>query len=288
MKVQLVVAAILGLGFGGCGVTLKDKSKEQVLEAGASELIVESDSVYELKLETNSLYQQIVKYDRLVLKSGASFVTQGSNVTLEINELVSEDGTIATFKEGSVAAVGAAGRHGGKIEILVGRATGKLHVELRGENGGAGAPGKAPDSNLRGAAGYPGDKPYGVNEEGGYQRFVDGTVGDVGGPGQTGYPGQSGFAGGNSGSAVVQIAEGSNFAIEFAKFAGLGGAPGAGGAGGEGGDGGLGGYMANGKERMPNGARGPQGAQGPAGQTGAQGTLEPACLKSTAGTLNCQ
>lgn len=276
MKVQLLVVT-LGLGFCGCGVTLKDK-KESVKPE--TEFVVEES--YTLPLQRNMMYQQVVEYDRLILKKGARFQTEGANVRIDIKELVSEDAVIATFSPDTTAEKRKSGRAGGHLELHVGKATGNLTVELRGENGGDGEAGAEPVASMKGAQGAPGMDWIGGF---GYSSVI--YIPSAGNPGAQGFQGESGFPGGNSGSADIQISDDSELSLSVARIPGRGGAGGSGGAGGEGGEGGIGGQRGD-LNRFPNGAMGPQGSQGPVGTVGATGLAERVCIRPKSGALNCQ
>lgn len=277
MNMKIFAIAMLCFALGACAVKLEEKDAASD-PIPFNELVVEES--YHLPLQRNLLHQQVLQYDRLFLKRGARFITNGANIRLEIKELISEDALITTFEPDVVAKARTAGRHGGHLEIHIGKATGKLKIELRGEKGGEGAPGKSPDITLKGPPGNEGPS-FSFLTGGG------GLAGSPGGRGAPGFPGENGFSGGNSGSAYIKINDDKDFVLELSRLPGAGGSPGAGGQGGSGGDGGLGGLGIN-LMRHATGASGPQGPQGPSGAIGTIGLFERLCLQPKSGALVCE
>lgn len=77
-------------------------------------------------------------YRVLFTKSGV-LTTNGFNVVLHAQRIEADQGVIRTFAPQQIAAAGANGRSGGEIRIFAIEAHGALALEMRGENGGAGA-----------------------------------------------------------------------------------------------------------------------------------------------------
>lgn len=274
-----------------CGLEVRDKNSD-VASLSIKELIVESE--FKLPMPKERGQKSIFQYDRIVLGRGSFITTGGQDVRLEIGELVSDQGTIQTFAEGQKAEIARDGRSGGKIELVVGRASGKLHLELRGEDGGNGVNGKDPDESLRGTKGYPGANAIysGSYDTGGHNLQSPAQNGGRGGPGLPGFPGGNGGRGGNSGSASIKILEASEFDLSVQKIPGLGGVNGVGGKGGPGGFGGDPGkdLLAQGASRPIYTSPGPQGAEGPAGpngNAGAGGEVEKLCQQFGVTLMEC-
>jgi hypothetical protein len=123
---NLLVAFALALS--ACGVELRDKNKSET--QNIPELVVENE--YSLAVPLIQSQQTFLRFGRLVLKPGAKFLTQGTNVHIEVDELISDDGTIASFKELQIAPPQTPGRDGGHLELIVRRASGHLTLAMRG------------------------------------------------------------------------------------------------------------------------------------------------------------
>ncbi len=284
-----ILLVIVTLVVTACSLEVRDKKSDG---AGASikELVVENE--FKLPSPRERGQKSVLQYDRIVLARGAFITTGGQDVRIEIGELVSDQGTIQTFAEGQKAEIGRDGRSGGKIELIVGRASGKLHLELRGEEGGDGANGKDPDESLRGTKGYSGaNASYSGSFEYGHTLQSPAKDGGRGGPGLPGFPGGNGGRGGNTGIASIKILEAGEFDLVAQKLPGFGGAKGIGGKGGPGGFGGDPGKdtLAQGSARV-YASPGPQGADGPAGSSGNAGTngdVEKLCLEFGVALMEC-
>lgn len=280
---------MVGLGLCGCGVTLKDKNTTEEVEL--KELIVEKE--YSLPVPLAQSQQQVLRIEKLVLKPGAQFITQGLNLKLEITELVSENATIRSFKVDQTAQDFTTGRSGGQLELSVGRVVGTLSVEMRGERGGRGRPGPAADASLKGPTGVHGMDTVWTSSSrgsGSLTLIISGTDGAPGGSGAPGFPGLAGMRGGDSGRAYLKIADSSDANIQIDNIAGLGGDGGNGGPGGEGGEGGEAGGC-QGPVSCPiqsPGPRGAQGPQGPQGPIGPSGLSENHCIESDTKSLTCE
>lgn len=234
---------------------------------------------------------------RIFLNEGVVARTNGEEVTIDVNEIVSRNGVIETFAEGTTAAAGQNGRSGGRIYIKTKKGRGNLTILARGENGGAGFQGPTGGS---GAGGGPGRNGVADSEsicrqplstlrppsEGGrcYQNWycsVETGDGASGGQGLPGGPGESGRSGGDSALIVVEVSDPSGFEINPVSLPGAGGAGGSGGRGGPGGPGGPpGAGDPRGKCRIAS--TGPQGGSGPlgaAGPIGISGIKQPICTR---------
>lgn len=213
----------------------------------------------------------------MVFNEGAILYTLGHRVRLHVDRLIAAQGRIHTFPAGTKAPLNVPGRSGGHLFLNVGKAEeGRLYIEMRGENGGDGLAGPAPDASLKGTDGR---NSIQARCSGG--KIPKNQVGGDGGPGKKGYPGGDGASGGSSGTLEIKIQSGDLFAYQFYKYPGVGGRGGAGGRGGEGGKPGrtsradpFGPYCV--PEVYPV-----RGAEGEAGATGAQGKTgnsDPACV----------
>jgi len=272
-----------------CSVELKDKnSKDNSTEL--NELIVEKQ--FSLPVPRILSQQIALHYDRLVLKSGAQFITQGLNLRLEIDELISDNGVIQTFPDDQRAPVGQEGRSGGHLELVVGHATGKFNVKMLGEQGGEGIPGKDPDESLRGPKGPNGNNVIICNVGGNITGIFickQPSSGGAGGQGLPGFPGGIGFKGGDSGTALIKIASTDDgFELHTERKSGAGGIGGLGGAGGLGGFGGDPGDKKWLNVIVTTGPQGPQGPRGPTGNKGLDGYQEKICKEIADEPATCE
>ncbi|MFN7824128.1 MAG: hypothetical protein ACK5P6_02070, partial [Pseudobdellovibrionaceae bacterium] len=69
-------------------------------------------------------------------------ITQGHEVSIITNELISDRGFIETFPKDSTASIGENGKAAGNLNIQANLATGTLHIITRGQPGGDGSPAK--------------------------------------------------------------------------------------------------------------------------------------------------
>lgn len=294
MKHKICILILMCLQTG-CAVELRDRDqREQPDEQPVTELRVENE--YALPIPLVQSEQTVLRYDRLVIGRNAQFITQGLNVKIEIKELISDGGTIRTFKSDQIAAVGTNGRGGGNLELVIGKARGDLQIVMQGEHGGKGVDGAAPDESLRGPRGMRGrDARYFTSMEG--RVFLNSRAhnGLPGGQGLPGFPGGNGFKGGDSGKVSIKVADGEDFQFTYGKSRGRGGPGGVGGAGGPGGYGGEPGIETPPGYNGPPvrayavvGPLGPQGPQGPTGQVGINGYEEKICIQKDSEELRCE
>jgi hypothetical protein len=187
-----------------------------------------------LELSTDTIWSQ---YDgRIYFTSQALITTNGHSFLIETGSLISDLGTIRSHPAGSAALQGSQGLTGGSARIQARTASGKLTIEMRGQNGGLGPPGKD------------------------WERFGDGPQAP-GGPingmaqGEVGKRGGDGYRGGNSGNFEIKLKEAHSLTI-FRTI--------------ETGTGGLGGKGGKGSPRLEalNLLEGPQGEEGRPGPNG--------------------
>jgi hypothetical protein len=250
---------------------------------------------------------------RLIIPKGSKIVTNGTDIDITVEQIISDGGVIETFPEGQAALLNTPGRAGGKVGIHARTGIGTLYVVARGENGGAStAAGSQGGPGVPGLPGNNGNCGFQQNDAvcGASQSEYDNIVNKCkdnnlfsppfckilsmfycktqpgnGGQGSQGYPGGQGgigFYGGDSGNIMVEIADPTNIQIVPTSIAGLGGPGGPGGPGGVGGNGGIPGVADH--LHICAGAAGPgaQGPAGPAGHTGpngASGIKGAVCLK---------
>ena len=217
--------------------------------------------------------------------------TNGFDVEIQTNELISKKGIVETFPEGLKAAINVDGRSGGNLIVNAASAHGSLKVYMRGEHGGDGAKGPAfPD---RAASGTPAGAGFYFCEcvgrtcnliQSAPEKTIQGrscyceSTGSDAGNGANGVQGRKGLParkGGNSGNLKINIKDGSGFLIESFKSIGLAGQPG------EGGDGQLGGLGGTTSGVKCAGKPGGGGATGPKGESGdwsQDGELQTICL----------
>jgi hypothetical protein len=200
---------------------------------------------------------------------GGAIVTNGSDLTIEVNNLIADSGTLKSFLNPETPLPGAPGASGGRIRLIVhGNISGRLVVDLRGQRG---ADGQAGQNGAKGPKGAPGDNA----SSGTFDCSRGAGRGRDGGMGVAGGNGADGLAGGNGGVLVVSARD-----LRVAKdvigspdvrggAGGTGGAAGIGGPGGDGGDGGGPRGWCQGSG--PSGSTGPKGPDGRAGGPGPRG-----------------
>jgi hypothetical protein len=250
---------------------------------------------------------------RFIISKGSKITTNGKDIDISVDQIISDGGVIETFPEGQTAQAGTSGRPGGKVAIHAKTGSGVLYVTARGEAGGA--------SNVVGTPGGPGSPGYpGANAVCGFrdndaacgaeisqfnewknkcaqggifndifckvlERFYCKAQPGNGGQGTSGLmggPGGVGFSGGDSGNVLVEISDPTNIQINPTSIAGAGGVGGPGGPGGVGGNGGAPGVRDHLNICTGFGIWGGKGAPGPTGQTGPSGAFgikSAACLK---------
>lgn len=228
------------------------------------------------------------------LENGARIVTNGADLEIMANQIVSDGGRVVAFEfveaarqvSGSAPApsastgsgvaapsrpstasteLGTPGAGGGLLRLVaLTPLQGRLTVRLNGQDGADGQPGR------------PGEGAAAVSFGGGdaIGNLIDCSTGNLeravsGGPGGQG---GAGGAGGNGGVLeLVGPIAGSRNLIEFQAEPGI---PGRGGAGGAGGQGGVVRNPAcGGGGFSPSGALGPQGGPGPTGEEGQPGRV---------------
>jgi hypothetical protein len=265
-KLNLFFAGIFAMSAIGCGVEVRDKNART--EQATNDLVVEGEYIVPTpKIKAQRI---VLHYDRLVLKPHGKFITNGSNMRLEIGELVSEGGAIATFPDNTITPVGVDGQSGGNLEIAITHATGKLQVVMRGQDGGRGVAGEALMDALTGAKGAKGrDAVYATGI------FAPGSDGSPGGVGYQGLKGGNGFKGGDTGTALINVGSVTDFHLLITGIVGHGGP---GGPGGPGGKGGPGGDPGRDSIQRSAGPQGPQGPQGPEGLAGPSGIKQNVCV----------
>jgi hypothetical protein len=200
---------------------------------------------------------------------GGTFVTNGGDVTIEVNNLIADNGSIHAFEN----PVGATGNAGRLVITVYGKVLGRLGINLSGQRGRDAEPGMPGPKGSKGA--------HGANPASGMFDCQRGA--EAGGKGGKGLPGKDGLAGGSGGNGGTLIVRAVN--IEAAKEVisnprasggpgGAGGAPGKGGEGGDGGDGGSPvGFCTGAGPTGPQGDRGPDGKAGSSGMDGKNGRI---------------
>ncbi len=222
--------------------------------------------------------------NRFFLNHDIPITTNGNEVTINANELISDDAIIQTYIEKNKAAPSSNGKNGGKITINAKNAVGKLEIFMRGEHGGNGLDG-GEYSESRAASGR--DAALGVEE---CENVCVGprcpmakvctclSIGKNSGNGVDGLNGKNGGNAGNGGSTgilLVNIQSGKDFQIKVIKEKGLSGFAGKKGIGQLGGFAGKGNF---GKCSGKPGSNGADGLPGIDGLEGIDGVEENVCL----------
>lgn len=211
-------------------------------------------------------------YQTIKFTHRGALYTLGNETHLEIKNLISDDGSIATFPENAQALSGNTGKAGGHIVLNIESAQGPLRLILRGENGADGLPGNPPDAALNGTPGLP----MGIfcdSQRKGYPAVAPGS-------GAKGYRGGDGGNGGNSGTLLIEVKHDLGFKLEVQKVAGKGGP---GGVGGMGGAGGAPGVPTKKCESAIYKEPGDEGPQGDDGASGKDGEVQEYCVSAPSG-----
>ncbi len=249
---------------------------------------------------------------RLFFTPGSKIRTEGKDVQINVEEIISDGGTVESFHYGQTAPEEQPGRAGRRIEIRAKRASGLLYVTAQGENGGRAArgasitqPAERGPRGVNGQCGYRGTE---VNCEsltadnlelwrrlaatpGPTQHVYQDALsklyckvqpgdGGPGLPGKQGEKGGTGGAGGDSGEIYVRVENAANFEVKPNLYPGHGGEWAPGGNGGPGGPGGDPGRQDHLKlcRLATQGPDGPNGLMGPWGEKGKEGRLQTFCL----------
>lgn len=263
-----------------------------------------SEIVHHFDLSPNATWYP-KDFHRLFLKEKSILVTNGESLRIEIPEVFSENGSIATWPPGSEAAPQTRGLGGGKITLLTEQLSGRINFYLRGQKGGTGLVGSA-DTTLNGSQGLPGvDMKYEITPYNcGHSEFPCLTLykclsppgeGKIGSDGKMGRKGGTGYNGGSTGSLQLICKDLSQAEWNLIYEPGEGGNGGPGGPGGEGGPGGAPGShqtLNNGQltlvcEPASTGKKGQQGPQGPNGDKGAEGIKETSCIQESNKPIFC-
>ena len=304
--VWIVLFAIM-FSTQGCAEKTQDKAPEK--SEDLKDLVIQEPTKF-----PSSRYLVV---NRLIFAREGRLITQGADLKIEANEILSDEGVIEPFGTDGAALPGMPGRNGGNITIKAKSGRGTLYIYGRGQNGGPGTNG------LSGVTGKPGkqgkyalgthekvdvvcncgniahDLKYRIEHSGIFdvifaqqqfmmQRMMHRCISETGDglPGEQGSGGNNGGNGGRGGDSArvyVELENASALQIKAYSNPGQGGAGGSGGQGGDGGRGGAPGdhnldYFGNCRDA----AQGPNGVRGDKGQPGRQGgsgnTL-PMCIK---------
>lgn len=190
------------------------------------------------------------RFGRIFFTPSGIITTNGHQLYIQADELISTSGQIRTFLNSENSQVGSAGLSGGNIQIVLRTASGELKIEMRGQNGGPGTLGST----------LPADPP--LDFSGGMGGGSHGMMRFDGIHTKPGGVGGNGGAGGSSGRYQISISETHTLHLQAVIIEGHGGAGGQGGAPQP-----IGGWASF------------LGDKGPDGAAGANGTPESSCLK---------
>lgn len=243
------------------------------------------------------------EFNRLFIEKDSILLSQGADVSVDVNEIIARDGARISWLPTSPAAPpNTKGAGGGLIHIKAKAATGVLNIVSIGQSGGVGLKGGSGGVGAPGARGVDGEADYYsecwmarlpriplgtfLREGPGHcsknwyckRQTGDGTPGGQGLPGGAGSPGQ---AGGDTARILVEVADPRDFRIDHMLIPGVGGEGGAGGDGGPGGPGGEPGSRDSHNQcRVASrGPTGPRGNTGPRGANGPAGRPQSVCLR---------
>lgn len=232
---------------------------------------------------------QTDKIGTLFITEDSSLIIEDKDFDLEVQDLISSRGTIATFAKEDVTKNydDSIGLSGGSIHIKAQRSFGQLNIELRGKNGGPRTTspedkiGRLPaDPKLNGKCRHRDGRP---------NRNATACFGKKGHRGVKGEKGYEGFPGGDSGKLKFEVKEQTELKLNVIFEPGKGSPGGKGGKGGFGSPGGIGKtvswttYAGCSREgpcnaidhyyTYPNGAEGDRGEDGDQGETGSDGKI---------------
>ncbi len=294
---KLLVVVVLGVLVFGCAYDPVADGEDSKPEFHA----VDQERGIDLVVNSSLVLSGVPdKIGRLIFLQDAVLSTDGADLKLVVDEIVSHNGKISTLPKSTKPELGAAGLSGGSLHIEARTGKGHLTILAEGQDGGEG---------IKGTPGSIGPKgPRGNNGEAGYELdcllsspikllfnldrpdpprcfkrwYCKRQTGDGGrgGQGARGHVGGAGANGGDSAKVFVHIEDPSELSISTEIHVGQGGAGGQGGDGGRGGVGGDGGSQDNRKEcRGANsGPEGPHGPKGPQGPRGFDADAGPICL----------
>lgn len=235
------------------------------------------------------------KIGRLIFMQDAVLSTDGADLNLVVDEVISHGGTISTLPISTSPKLGEAGRSGGSLHFEARTGRGHLVILAEGQKGGTGVRGSKGSSGPKGPRGNNGEVDYELDcmfaspelrsfdpdrpePRPCFKRwFCSRQTGDGGrgGKGAKGTTGGAGGVGGSSAKVLVKIDDPSALRVSTEVSAGSGGV---GGLGGDGGDGGAGGDPGSRDSRKkcrvanhgPNGPIGDRGDKGPDGEWGSE------------------
>lgn len=225
-----------------------------------------------------------LKAKRAFFLSKSEFSTNGFKFDLEVEELISDNGTLQTYPESSKAEPDLHGKAAGDVQIKARSASGKLKVFMRGQHGGDGANGAAHiNAAASGAQSGEGESHCtcgpSCHKNNSPPVCTCKKVGVAGGTGATGAPGNSGGNAGNGGSTgrlTVLVQDGREFDLQYVRKPGLAGLPGKGSKGQLGGAGGP--KRKRGECVGPAGASGKNGPDGQDGHPALDGKEDQICI----------
>lgn len=241
------------------------------------------------------------KIRRLTLLEGAVIATNGQEIKLDVQELVSNNGVIDTTPYEPAPSIGVSGLAGGMVHLTAAVGHGNLNITAAGQNGGNGSKGAMGNSGSQGAPGgnaavnyttectlaVPFLSLFMIDPDHHSHCFKNwycsAETGD-GGQGARGGIGHAGLIGGNGGDSspvLIEIEDPKDIVVRVNPKVGVGGTGGPGGDGGSGGAGGIAGIRDSGNlcRAAAQGPQGPRGAQGPQGPSGKDGIEKPICLR---------
>lgn len=299
---KLLVAVLIGNAVSGCGyypMGLDDKPKTELHSSESSEDHDEKgiDFVVNDRVILTSVPEKI---GRLIFMQDAILSTDGADLELVVDEIISHGGVISTLPMSNKPAAGQAGRSGGSLYFEARSGRGHLTIISEGQKGGKGIKGSKGARGAKGHRGNNGEADYKLDcmlsAPANHELVFDVPEprpcfkhwycsrqtgnGGRGARGARGNTGGRGGAGGNSAKVFVKIKDPSELQVTTEVRVGLGGE---GGLGGDGGDGGAGGDAGSQDRRKKcrtahSGSQGPVGDQGSPGARGASGSKKAVCL----------
>ena len=233
--------------------------------------------------------------NRVYFSNQTKVQTNGFQLKVQAQKVVSDDAEIFSFLENSKAEPSQDGKSGGLVHIVSIEALGNLKINLKGQNGGDGIDGLpwttvAAGGSVGSTGGHSCAKsPIGIG--GALKCWCTSQPGNGtnGAGGAKGNSGTKAGSGGSSGKIIVEVSDSSEFTAEPSQQIGLAGIAGKGSDGQEGGAGGPPGNPTSSECR--NASQGPQGAKGAIGDDGVvgiDGSKETQCVSIGQGVGKCR
>ncbi len=275
--------------------------EEKEVQVGTFKIEIKKSIIVKGKENAQDLKLGLAPIDILLIEEGGTLITNGSNILLEMNELISLGGEISTFDEERpyIPLNDREGLSGGRIILKTKNSQGKIIINLIGLQAGLQTKIPEPISEIPAAVKEKNGICKGSRDINSDYKKDQKCFGKKGTKGIKGKNGYAGYNGGSSGSIYFSHEKMSNLKIQINIRPGKGNHGGKGGVGGKGGPGGIGStimlsefiephicptcltkYLRDIRPyKFPDGLMGDQGDQGEDGEHGNFGKSEESILE---------